>query len=84
MGKKNFWSICTDSNGYETFCSIWFRIFFVALIVGFVIWRESTLSEDDKQRRHERRHERRHRRMYIFFAIVGVFIIYVGLQKIFK
>ena len=84
MGKKHFWSICTDSLGHQTFCSIWFRIFLVALLIGFITWRYSTLSEEDKQRRHERRHERRHRRMYIFFAIVGVIIIYVGLQKIFK
>ena len=84
MGKNHFWSICTDSIGYQTFCSIWFRIFLVALLLGFITWRYSTFSEEDKQRRHERWKQRRYDRRIWTVVIFAVIIIYVGYQKLFK
>jgi len=82
MAKKHFWSICTDSTGYQTFCSIWFRIFLVALIVGFVIWHYSHLSEEDKERIHQGRHRRRRLRIIIGGTIAAGLVIYYIINKV--
>ena len=80
MAKKHFWSICTDSYPYQTFCSTWFRIGLMTLLVGLVIWRYSTLSENEKKRVDQKRRLRQARRdsirLIVFSLSVIVYFIY--------